>query len=149
MKAVAQPRTLWCHGPSALAVTLALVCMLLAVGQRWAARMPGEGGWAAFVVPVAPGREIDVNIWNREKVYIDKSYNHSASTTLNGVTLGVWYQDTSLAHMRQLVVTPLPEWPLLAMAATLVGFTAWRLRQLLAGPGLFRRLINRLREATR
>lgn len=81
-------------------------------------------------LPLGPGREVIVAVWTLRKVYIDKDYNHSAAIVLTDqpLRISMWYQDTQVARIRQLMEVHVPSWPLamIAVGLWMITLCLWR-----------------------
>src|SRR5919202_1467311 len=96
----------------------AAVLLALASAGMWAsARWTGAGRGAAFAVPIAPARELDVTIWMPGRSNVSPDGDHPILRILSGpLHVMIWYQDHAAGTTMRLAVVRLPTWPLLAMA---------------------------------
>lgn len=115
----------WCrvvaNGLLALAVAHALLWMYTQL------RQPAP---IAMAVPIAPARELRINIWkpveDKTSFIFDGALAHAIDRPL---TVIVWYHHTGAVQVTRLGSVEVPTWPLLVIAGVLGSSAVWLRRQ--------------------
>lgn len=111
-----------------LAVLGILLVALLHVGL-WANAQWRPIRTVTMALPIAPARELHVNIWKPVKDNTSWGFGGALAHEIDRpLTIMVWYNDTGAASMTRLLTMRAPTWPLLGGALTfgLLAALLWR-----------------------
>ena len=94
--------------------------LMLACTGLWAGARLWQFSGVTWVVPIAPGHEIDVTIWKPAFYYSSIDINHTMPLPISGpVTVAIWYQQPAAGLALHPIVLSLPDWPLLVIGASI------------------------------
>ena len=112
----------------------ALIAILAACGYALLALLVGGTETLAqtrstvIMLPLAPGRELDVNVWTQEGRFFSEDLDRGALRVARPqLTIAIWYHHRTMATARRLLLFKVPTWPLaaLAVSAALAGVCLW------------------------
>jgi hypothetical protein len=103
-----------------------MLILALAHIMLWINAQRGRYGSATMVVPIAPGREVRVNIWKPVKDNTSFIMNGALAHDIDRpMTVVVWYHHTWPVRASRVGSMELPTWPLLLIAAALTAGGVW------------------------